>query len=612
MKLLFLLPDFFFRNTFYEYRWIADAIINGLSGNEFSDFGFQAKLFCGEQLKQLILEDSPNAECFFIEIPTLGILNQKDSFPATNWSIMWSEKIWNWTTDFSNRSFYSTRQYKLLDAIYKKYSFSHVIHWGNNVPVASWCVERDIKSYFVEMGFMRKPSIESLVIDSCGVNSLSSIAKSEEKDFSLEIDFNIQILQESIYEAHNKNYSYHCRSSLCFDAPNVFETYNGLGLNSLEECNLSANPKVQKFGIFLQLADDTQIIGGSGFRSMHEYLKYIIPEIKSMHGDDSEIYVRFHPGSLNPASRPLNILDAHKCRKFINNLPNVFELDIKQSWHEQVLYFKSIFTINSSIAFEAWLFSPSLQVIVSGIPGWYPSAHLYKTFTKLGGSIHKFHHLLDNKTLKGVALYSLGGYLYRWNKNGQSLIGCVLHRILCETLALSAPHLRFGVPGPGTREIMERASITSHTLIHNLFTQNFKPQSVTGEKLTILNFLSNQSLRFFYDIYNWSENSFLPFSIFYSKAKSSLILQERNEEIDEEILACKSATLFVARSDYRILCKRIIRMAEISSSQHEIAIATSQLDICEAQYLYAYVFLHPFYNSSSDQGSFKIVLKSSN
>ena len=176
MKLLFLLPDFFFRDTFYEYRWIANAIIDGLIGNKVGHFRFQAKLYCGDELKQLILEDSPKAEGFFIEIPALGILNQKKSFPPENWSIKLSEKIWGWTSDFGNESLYSARQYSLLDTIHQKYSFSHVIHWGNNVPVARWCVERDIKYYFIEMGFMRKPSIESLVIDSCGVNSLSSIA----------------------------------------------------------------------------------------------------------------------------------------------------------------------------------------------------------------------------------------------------------------------------------------------------------------------------------------------------------------------------------------------------------------------------------------------------
>lgn len=608
MNLLFLLPDFFFRDTFYEYKWIVEAIVDGLDNDKFNDFDCQAKIYCGEELKALLIENRPSAEDFFVEIAQLGILNQRKAFPPSNWCISDSEKIWAWTTDFDLKSFYSKRQVLLLNSIYKKYSFTHVIHWGNNVPLASWCVEREVKYYFVEMGFMRSPSIESLVIDTCGVNSLSSIAKSEEKDFALKFDFNIQILQESVYEAHNSDYSAHCRSQLCFDSPNVFESYNSLSVNIAEDCNLEDNSRALKFGIFLQLTDDTQIIGGSGFRSMHEYLKYIIPNIRSMHGDDSEIYVRFHPGALSPSSRPVNVLDAHNCRQLIQNLPDVYELDLKQSWHDQILYFNSIFTINSSIAFEAWLFSPSLEIVVSGIPGWYPSAYLYHSFMLSDGKIEKFCYLLDNKILKGAALYSLGGYLYHWDRDGQSLINCVLHRIFCESLALSAPNLRFGLPGPGTKEVMPRASITSHTQIYDLFSRNFCPSPIAGDKLSILEFLSKQRLRFFNDIFSWSDNKSFPFTLSCSYANSSLMLKEKSDEKSVERVKSKSLTLFIVGSNFRVLCKRVLDDLNISSEPMQVKVPFASLEICESQCIYIYAFLSPLYDLSSDRGSFKIAV----
>ena len=64
---------------------------------------------------------------------------------------------------------------------------------------------KGIQSYFVEMGFMRNPSIESLVIDSCGVNSLSTISKSDESNFICNQDFPIEALRRSVFESHNNS-----------------------------------------------------------------------------------------------------------------------------------------------------------------------------------------------------------------------------------------------------------------------------------------------------------------------------------------------------------------------------------------------------------------------
>lgn len=608
MKLLFLLPDFFFRNSFYEYRWIAEAICDGLSNENFQEFGCEAKIYGGGELKKIVVEDNIDAESYFVEMSELGILNQKKAFAPSNWCICEAEKIWEWSTDYDLKSLYSRRQAILLNSIYTKFSFTHVIHWGNNIPVASWCLEHNIKHYFVEMGFMRSPSIESLIIDSSGVNSLSSIAKSEEKDFSLRCDFDIQILQESVFESHDKDYSAHCRSDLCFDSPNAFEAYRGLSVITQEEFNTKDNLASQKIGIFLQLADDTQIIGGSGFRSMYEYLNFVIPQIRENHGHDSEIYVRFHPGAVSPSSRPLNAIDAHNCQQLIDSLPNVYQLDIQQNWHDQIQYFRSIYTINSSLAFESWLFLPSLDIILSGIPGWYPSAYLYQSFTLPDGKVNKFCYLLNHQTLKGVALYSLGGYLYRWNKSGVSFINCILHRILCESFALSAPNLRFGMPGPGTTDVLPRASITSYSLIHHLFNQNFPHSSLASNKLDILEFLAQQSFRFFNDIYFWSDSSSLPFAISYIREKSCLVLSVKKAASLHVLDGVKSLTFFVASSNKRIICKRMIKFSSLPSNKIEMKIPDAHLDLCETQYFYVYAFLNPLYDSSSERYSFKYLV----
>ena len=81
MNLLFLLPDYFFRDTYYEYMWIVDAIIDGIGDKDFNRFGCQAKIYCGNELKILIVERRRDIENYFVEIPSLGLFNQRKAFP---------------------------------------------------------------------------------------------------------------------------------------------------------------------------------------------------------------------------------------------------------------------------------------------------------------------------------------------------------------------------------------------------------------------------------------------------------------------------------------------------------------------------------------------------
>ena len=269
---------------------------------------------------------------------------------------------------------------------------------------------------------------------------------------------------------------------------------------------LEASNQLGKVLIFLQLADDTQIVGGSGFRSMLEYLQFIVPNIKSVHGEEVQISVRFHPGSHGKSARPFNMIDRDQCRQYMSSDDNIFELSINQPWYDQIMYCHSIYTINSSIAFESWLFNPSIDIYLSGVAGWYPSSHLYEQFLQVSGQLEKFTYHLVPDVLKGVALFSLGGYLYSWDKTGKTLVQNIVHRILAESISTTHPHLRFGMPGPGLQEVMERASATSYTQIKGRFDQNFLPKPIACNVVLLLNFLSSQELKYFNDIYDYEDN----------------------------------------------------------------------------------------------------------
>jgi len=598
MKILFLCPDYFFRDTFYEYRWIVKALASYLADDPLEELGIEMKIYCGKVLQSSIEENLPLSSEVFVKTSGKGVFDQAMMFEPYYWNINDAEKIFNANMDFNDTSFYALRQKVLLESIYRSFPATHIIHWGNNVSLAKWCLEKDIKTYFVEMGFMRRPSIESLVIDSCGVNSLSSISKSDESDFICSHDFPIEVLRESVFESHNNNYDTHCRAVTCYNGPSIYESYKSLKLIPLPSNNAGAiKTNAQKVIIFLQLADDTQIVGGSGFRSMLEYLQFIVPHIKSVHGDDVHISVRFHPGSHGKSARPFNVIDRDNCRSYMSSEENLFELSISQPWYEQTMYCHSIYTINSSIAFESWLFNPSIDVFLSGIAGWYPSSHLYEKYFGVSGKLDQFTYHLAPDVLKGVALFSLGGYLYSWDKTGKTLVQNIVHRILAEAVSANLPQLRFGMPGPGLQEVMQRASATSYMQIKDKFDQNFLPRPLSSDGLELLDFLSSQELKFFNDIYEYQDKSSIPLSFSFESALSLLTLTWLHDEdprgaVESLKIDSSDQTLqiFVATSLNHIICKETVSLSTLSKSDIKFNLSLSRFDAIELDYLHVYVF----------------------
>ena len=616
MKILFLCPDYFFRDTFYEYRWIVKALASYLVEDPLQELGVEIKIYCGKVLQSSIEENLPLANQVFVKTSGKGVFDQQMMFEPYYWNIDCAEKIFNANMDFNDTSFYAFRQKVLLESIYKCFPATHVIHWGNNVSLAKWCIEKDIKTYFVEMGFMRSPSIESLVIDSCGVNSLSSISKSDENDFICSHDFPIEILRESVFESHNNNYDAHCRAVTCYNGPSIYESYKSLKLIPLPSNNAAAiKTNAQKVIIFLQLADDTQIVGGSGFRSMLEYLQFIVPHIKSIHGFDVHITIRFHPGCYGRSARPFNIIDRDQCRNYLSSEENLFELSMNQPWYEQIMYCHSIYTINSSIAFESWLFNPSIDVFLSGIAGWYPSSHLYEKYYGVSGQLEQFTYQLAPDVLKGVALFSLGGYLYSWDKTGKTLVQNIIHRILAESVSTTRPQLRFGMPGPGLQEVMQRASATSYTQIKGQFDQNFLPRPLASNVVELLNFLSSQELKYFNDLYDYEQNSSIPLSFSFERAASLLTLSWQHGSGARELVQSlkidqgdQFLQIFVATSLNHIICKETISLLQLTAKNIQYKLSLGKFDAVELQCLNIYVFVPSLYAGKTCKGSYKFLV----
>ena len=56
---------------------------------------------------------------------------------------------------------------------------------------------------------------------------------------------------------------------------------------------------------------------------MLEYLQFVVPHIKSVHGDQVQISVRFHPGAHGQSARPFNIIDRDQCRDYMSSDENL-------------------------------------------------------------------------------------------------------------------------------------------------------------------------------------------------------------------------------------------------------------------------------------------------
>ena len=78
--------------------------------------------------------------------------------------------------DRKNLILLKTYQDVILDSLYDSYPFDVIATWGNNFHIKQWAKVKNIKSLFIELGYLRSPSVPSVVIDENGVNSESALA----------------------------------------------------------------------------------------------------------------------------------------------------------------------------------------------------------------------------------------------------------------------------------------------------------------------------------------------------------------------------------------------------------------------------------------------------
>ena len=118
MKVLFLCPDYFFRDTFYEYRWIVKALASYLIEDPLKALGIEMKIYCGKVLQLSIEEHLSPENKIFVTTSGKGVFDQELIFEPYYWNIDSAEKIFNASMDFNDTSFDALRQKVLLESIF--------------------------------------------------------------------------------------------------------------------------------------------------------------------------------------------------------------------------------------------------------------------------------------------------------------------------------------------------------------------------------------------------------------------------------------------------------------------------------------------------------------
>lgn len=423
-KTLLYFPSYFFRDSYTEYGWIIKEIINYLSSESCPHFE-RYKVFCSKFQREFILEANPklNPDSFVDVKDDTGVFRLMRKICFKKHSFEQAQLITDFQLgqdDRKNLILLKTYQDVILDSLYDSYPFDVIATWGNNFHMKQWAKVKNIKSLFIELGYLRSPSVPSVVIDENGVNSESALALLSEADFEKVSIPPFELISQSIFENQRGKLNAHEKSQKIFDGCSQLDCTWLPSANDqpLDEFN-DAAPSVC---IYLQLADDTQVLGGSGFNSMLEYVQFIINYIQLNWPENTQVYLRFHPAALGSSARAINAFDALKVSQYIKSFSNVYMM--KATWMDASMNCDAIFGINSSSLFESWLFNPRIKLYISGFPGWYPCKDLRSKYWD-NNNIVPFVSQCKPDILKKASLLTVSGYLKKWDGKGRSLINLI-------------------------------------------------------------------------------------------------------------------------------------------------------------------------------------------
>jgi len=446
-KTLLYFPSYFFRDSYNEYGWIIKEIIDYLSSESCPHIQ-RYKVFCSKFQREFILEGNSkfNPDSFVDVKDDGGVFRLMRQICFEKYNLKQAQLITNFQFGQDDRKkliLLKSYQDVILDSLYDVYPFDVIATWGNNFHMKQWAKAKNIKTLFVELGYLRSPSVPSVVIDENGVNSESTLSLLGEADFDKVSIPPFELISQSIFENQRGKLKAHEKSLKIFNGCSQLDCTWLPSANDQPVDDL--NNEAPSVCIYLQLADDTQVLGGSGFTSMLEYVQFIINYIQLNWPENTQVYLRFHPAALGSSARAINAFDALEVAQYIKSFPNVHMMEA--SWMDASINCDAIFGINSSSLFESWLFNPRVKLYISGFPGWYPCKDLRSKYWD-NNDIVPFVSECNPDILKKASLLTVSGYLKKWDGKGKSLIDLIEYSSLFSVQSSNLPSFSYAPVHP--------------------------------------------------------------------------------------------------------------------------------------------------------------------
>jgi len=293
-KILFYLQPQTIRNNPLAFEWIFLKYI--LLSNGFIKQNFQTAFLTDNSIKKKYINKNLN----HFSPSDFGI-----AFCGTDWPAYWVDIL----TDE-----HIEEKDNLLNALYAVYKFDIVICWNYDATLNRFCKEKKIPTIYQELGLIRNPIL-------------------------YQMDFNGLLWKSSLPRAYKK-----FRDILSF---------NSLRLNTFLQA-YKAQVRIKKSEIIskldfasqkpillipLQVEDDSNIMVGSPFKKMADFVNFCLNRIKDI--DRFSIIVKKHP------VQPDVVFDA---------IPSVVILSTEIDNLSLINIADYIITINSSMGFEGLCF----------------------------------------------------------------------------------------------------------------------------------------------------------------------------------------------------------------------------------------------------------------
>ncbi|WP_226662972.1 GT99 family glycosyltransferase N-terminal domain-containing protein [Microbulbifer aggregans] len=395
MNVLFYAEPLPIRNSFHQHSAVALKFADIISSNlaYLLENEIRVKIVANQHVHNELLEKRPEVR------PFLHILDPEVDSKIEDMLVDWRTKgIGAWKDLMCGDGEISIYTDEILNEIKtKSFDFDVLICWGQNGALERFCENHGVLLLHMELGSIRNPFPEYLILDPRGVNGKAS-------------PLNLSI--EEIEEFSETLEPHFARLLLTIDAQNQADSRTAFdaGKRVFKKGDFFQNEKVALLP--LQLFDDANILLYSPFETPLDFLK------KTAHllvEQGYHVVVKTHPAA---KGRPVNYLHQKECVEYAKSLPNVSILDESVSALENLELINSVdlvVTINSSLGFESLLFG--------------------KVVCVLGDAMYKVKGVFP--TLEDVFSKSFDVAAYQ--KKAESLIGFILRNYFLSPGLVNSP-----------------------------------------------------------------------------------------------------------------------------------------------------------------------------